>query len=268
MRSTTLTKMVAGTLAGAAMFATLPATALAQNTAEPLPPVEADLPAQLVLLSESGPVVEAGDTVWVALKWTAVDGPISDVRVTAGNRKLGVAYPENTGKYAAPWNGPNLFEGETDYTAFRIDVPEEAKALKMNIRATYVAEGKRQSSKFTIKLPVQNYDGDDLVLENPEVTLPEGAGVVELKFTGVAPALRRFQVMIPNPDKAYLEYPQGDFASLDRDDRLSRGETDAARFYIDMSYLGAGQHKLELSAIYRKNGKAVTTPFTLVVNIP
>lgn len=286
MRSTNLPKFllhksVASVVVGAAFLTAMPSVALARVDERPeatdagRPEAEAadtdidgESRGELVLLTESGPVVDSGDSVWIALKWTAKGGPVRDVRVIAGGRNLEVAYPENTGEYSAPWNGPNLTAGETDYTAFKLEVPDDVEAFKLSVRATYTVGGEERSDKWSLKLPVQSYDGEDLVLENPEIELPEGAGMVELKFTGIAPSLRRFQVMIPNPEKAYLEYPQGDFASLERDNRLSRGETDVARFYIDMSYLGAGEHKLELSAIYRRNGKTVTTPFTVVIRIP
>lgn len=261
-----ITSTIVSTLGGLLLVVGLPSAA----SAKPARPEVADhgRKGELVLLTDTVPVVDAGDSVWIALKWTTTDVPVKDVRVTVKGDDLEVAYPENTGEYSAPWNGPNLAEGEVDYTAFRLEVPDDVDAFAFDVRATYVVEGKERKDRWTVKVPVQGYEGEDVILENPEMVLPEGAGWVELRFTGVAPSLRRFQVMIPDPAKAYLEYPQGDFASLERDNRLSRGETDVARFYLDTSYLGSGEHELEISAIYRRGGQTITTPFTLVITIP
>jgi hypothetical protein len=222
---------------------------------------------ELVLLTEAGPTVGNGETVWVALRWTAKGGPVKDVKITARGGGFEVGYPENTADHSAPWNGPNLFANEVDYTAFRIEAPEDVNSFQLVVKATYTSGGEQRSGRWSVKLPIRDYDGEDLSFDTDTVELVKGAGMVELRFTGMAPVLRKFKVMIPDAGESYLEYPQGDFASLERDDTLTVGETDVARFYLDASHLGRGEHTFEISVIYRRNNKQLAVPYRLTVAI-
>lgn len=222
-------------------------------------PAAADRPGKVELVSERAAALVVGDTAWLSFTWRA-DGDLSDFRaVVRRSTDAEVTYPENTGTYTAPYQSQDLMDGEIDFTAIRVYVPESAdvlrnKAIKLQLEASWDTGGRRRTSIHNIKIPLALYEGEDVAQVTELVEVPAGGGSwIEVAYSGLAPLVERFSVVV-GPDPALpVTYPgYGSDTSLHHDAALEDGETDVVRFFVDAAGLEPGSYTLSLLASYTR----------------
>lgn len=225
-------------------------------------PASADRPGKAKLTSDQAAAVTVGDTVWLAFTWKA-EGDLENFRVAA-RRDDGaeISYPENTGTYSARYQSAHLRDGEIDYTAILVHVPETARAsrtksLVLQLEASWDGGQRRRSSKHTVKIPLAVYEGSDVAQVTDSIEVPAGDGAwVEIACAGMAPMVERFSVVV-NADRSLpVTYPgYGSGTSLHHDAVLEDGETDVVRFYVDASDATAGEYHVQVFATYARGGE-------------
>ncbi len=94
------------------------------------------------LLAKETATVVAGDTVWLALNWTAKDGPVSNVSVVLAEQPehgVEVSHPTNSATWTGLMDGHVLDLGEIDYTALQVFVPDtfEKNEAKLVLAVSY-----------------------------------------------------------------------------------------------------------------------------------
>lgn len=89
--------------------------------------------------------------------------------------------------------------------------------------------------------------------------VPEWVGV---EWTGMAQTISNVQMTVKGPSGAVVEYPDnpahGDWTSLWYDDQLLQGERDVAKFLLDASDLGVGDHRFDVTLTYTRGGSPAT----------
>jgi hypothetical protein len=213
-------------------------------------------------------VVE-GTTTWIALSWAGKNIEATDFRVEAKtfNRGVTIAYPENTGDHTSLWDNDTLSADEIDYTALQVSVPYGSRSVGISLTATWTADGKNQSKKFRVKVPVAKYKGEDIAQSTTDagsVSQNEPAWI-GVDWIGIAPSLQNVQMTATSPDGAIITYPNqkgtekpGVYTSLHFDDTLVAGETDTARVLIDASNMKLGAYTLNLELSYTKGSRTQT----------
>lgn len=235
---------------------------------------------RVILVSDKVPAVTAGDTVWISLTWRADGLDATDFRVVATKTKgVDVSYPANTGSYTSLWADDTLSDGELDFTALRLDVPYDAKrAVRIQLEVSYkvngqdradVYVGKRRTKRVTLRIPVQAYTGADVAQVNldPQTVVAGSGAWIDIAYTGYAPRVDGFQVVVTDAAGLALEYPQGNYTSLVHDAVLEDGETDVARVYVDASGATPGDYTLSVEASWSKAGTPGSLAGTVAVTV-
>ncbi len=236
----------------------------------------------VVLLTERVPAVTAGDTVWIALTWAAQGVEATDFRVVATKVKgADVAYPANTGDHTSLMADDTLSDGELDFTSLQISVPYGAKKkVELELEVTYQVDGRtshevrvgkkgEKKKKVKLKIPVETYRGDDVgqVTLDPQTLVAGSGGWIDVAYTGYAPRVDDFRVVVTDASGLPLEYPQGSYTSLVHDAVLEDGETDVARVYVDTSGATPGDYQLTVEATWAKAGSAGSLTGTVPVTV-
>ncbi len=233
----------------------------------------------VVLVSDKVPAVTAGDTVWIALTWRAEGVEARNFRVVAARaRGVDVSYPANTGTYSSLMGDDTLSDGEMDFTSLRLSVPYDApRRAEIELEVTYEVDGRtvrgvmvgksrRPRDEVKLKIRVQRYSGADVaqVDLDPQAVVAGAGGWVDIAYTGYAPRVDDFRVVVTDAAGLALEYPQGSYTSLVHDAVLEDGETDVARVYVDTSGVAPGDYVLTVEATWSKAG----SPGSLVGSVP
>ena len=230
----------------------------------------------LELLTPGVPAIVKGDTVWVTALWTATGGDLEGLSVTATGAD--VSYPTNTGDHTSLMQDASLSEGEIDYTAFKIAIPDDGKDTFLTLKAEWTWNGKKYNKiladgqvtgQAKLDIPTIEFTGDDVAyVDSGPVSVPAGgSGWMDLTFAGNAPWVENFNVTIDGPDGIGVEYPQTTHTSLVHDNSLEDGETDLARVYVDFSSLPPGDYEITVVARWDrgKEGRSLTDTMTLRV---
>ena len=240
------------------MFLLLPATpALADDDIEDL---YEDGKVGVTLLTEKTAAVMRGETVWLALNWTAFNADFDEfeVKLTRAPRGVEVVYPgyPKPGKFTSLNDNSTLSNAELDYTAFQITVPTNFRAdsITLQVEARFESGKEKFKQRHRILVPVISHDGADLELVTTATSVPDN-GWVGLSYAGMAPFLDDFKVVV---EGVPVEYPaNGASTSLWNDNVLQSHETDVAKFYVDPG-MEPGSHTLRVVASYTKAGKPYT----------
>jgi len=222
-------------------------------------PASAARTGKVRLVTERAAAVVVGDTVWVSFTWRA-EGDLPDFRVVARRSdRADISYPENTGSYTAPYQSADLMDGEIDFTAIRVHVPESSrsvrdKALQLQLQASWDAGGRRRTSVHNVKIPLAVYEGDDVAQVTDLVEVAAGSGAwIEVAYAGLAPRVDRFSVVVGADPAVPITYPgYGVNTSLHHDAALEDGETDVVRFFVDAADLDPGTYTLSVLASYTR----------------
>ena len=112
-------------------------------------------------------------------------------------------------------------------------------------------------------------DGARRTTRRMPVAVPAGeGGWVEVRYTGMAPSVDRFSVVVSDTDGLAITYPQyGTATSLHHDAVLEDRETDVVRFYVDTSDVAPGTYGLTLEATYAKGGAGSSIQSGLAVDV-
>ncbi len=232
-----------------------PAALLAAALLIPAPAASAK-GANLDLLKSEVATIIKGTGAWVALSWTATGGDVADVTMTVESRTDGVAvtYPQNTADHTSFWDNDSLVDGEIDYTAFYLDVPEatSGQEAKIRIHVQMTVDGKREKDKFDVKVPIVAHTGADLeqVTNNVGSIAAGQTRWVEVAFTGMAPSTQNVSAVVSAPGLAIIYPAEGASTSLHHDAELSYGETDVVRFLVDAAAANPGIYEVGLDTTY------------------
>lgn len=222
-------------------------------------PAVADRPGKVELVQERAATVVVGDTVWLAFTWRA-QGDLENFQVVVRRTDSAeVTYPANTATYSGPYQSPHLMDGEIDYTAVRVHIPESSKTakskeFKLQLEASWDSGNRRQSSIHNIKVPTMVYQGTDVaqVTDSVEVAAGDGAWV-EVAYSGLAPVVDRFAVVVGTDPALPITYPgYGSKTSLHHDASLEDGETDVIRFFVDAADAEPGDYQVKLAASFSR----------------
>jgi len=252
----------------------LTAAVLVAALASPAAAKDAHGDGEVDLLTRETAAVTAGDTVWLALNWTADDGPVSDFSLVLRKEpKYGVevSYPENTATYTGLMNGHQLDEGEVDFTAFQVHVPSTVDKKKVDLEfevSWTTGDGERESDKIKIKVPVVQWvEGEHLVQhESATVLAPGSSAWVDVDFSGLAPMVDDLRLTIDG-DLPVVYPAYGTSTSLDGDHQLDDGETDTARFRVDAGDTPPGSYELPTEVSYTYGGSTHVRPGVVKVVI-
>ena len=236
----------------------------------------AALPAQAKaapeLLSVDVPAITAGSRSWIAINWRGT-GDVSDFRVTAraigGSADVEIGYPENTGSYTSLYNDAELSSDETDFTALHLVVPYAVDGkVQLQLQVSYVDEGKSRQRTHVVQVPVVEHTGADLELVTTEASIGTEGGWVPLWFSGMAPSLTDFTVVVSDPAGLEVAYPSdGSSTSLSYDAVLVRGESDYVAFRVLPGALAPGSHSVGIEATYRKGAETGTRTGTVTIEV-
>ena len=228
---------------------------------------------EIELLTEETAAITAGDTAWLALNWTAEDGPVTDVALTLRKdpgKGVEVTYPTNTATYTGLMNGHVLDEGEIDFTAVRVHIPSDfaPKAIKLDFEVSYMSGDERVTDKVKVDVPVVQYtDGEHLVQHDSSATVALGESVwVDIDMTGLAPSVDDIRLTVSG-DLPVVYPSDRSFTSLHGDETLEDGETDTARVRVDALDVAAGDYKLETTLTYEFDGRTHTRSGAVLVTV-
>lgn len=238
------------------------------------------------LRSPKTAAVTAGTTAWVALDWLAKGGDADDFRVeVSATGGVDVWYPYKTSNeaewigeetFTSLWGDKMLSEAEIDFTAVRLQVPADApNFVDLELTVTYKSNGEEKIDQFKSKVPIVQYEGQDLEqLGNAQaVALAAGTAEtvaspwVEVSYAGFAPVLENFAVSVTDPAGLEIAYPlDGSSTSLSHNSTLEGGETDFVAFKLIEP--PPGTYELVIEATYTKGGTPFSLAGSLTVNIP
>lgn len=219
------------------------------------------------LLTSESATVTAGDTAWLGVNWTAKDGPVSDFSMVLHQEPkydVQVAYPTNTGSFTGLMNGHELDEGEIDFSAIQVTVPADfsKKHVDLEFDVTYTdGGGDEHDKKFKIKVPVVQYTAGEHLVQHESVAelVPGSSAWVDVDFTGLAPVVDGLTMAVSG-DLSIVYPSYGTSTSLHGDDRLDDGETDTARFRVDVGDAAPGSYEIATEITYAVAGEAFTRP--------
>ena len=259
--------------------------ALAMILATAGPAMAAPKDVNIDLRSPKTAAVTAGDTAWVALDWLAKGGDADDfkLRIKASGG-VGIWYPYKTGNpdewadddrtYTSLYADKMLSESELDFTAVRLEVPADApQFVDLELTVTYTSNGKGKTDLFKAKVPIVQYEGQDLEQLSDAQALAAGTTEtvaspwVEVSYAGFAPVLENFSVSVTDTAGLEIAYPlDGSSTSLSHNSILEAGETDYVAFKLIEP--PPGTYVLAIEATYTKGGTPYSLPGSLTVNIP
>ncbi len=217
--------------------------------------------------------IVAGDTAWVAINWQGKGGDVADFKVVAeAPAGVEVTYPENTPGFTGLMNGHVLAEKEMDFTALNVSVPySQTKNFKIKLLVSYTADGTQIEDNFDVTVPVARYNADQDVTQVTESlgSIASGESAwMEVDFTGLAPLVDGFDVIVSDPAGLTVAYPAAKSStSLNFNSVLEDTETDFAAFLVDTTGVAPGIYTLGLTVSYTMAGSTKTLPGTVTVDV-
>ena len=251
------------------------------------PAMAAPKDANIDLRSPKTAAVTAGTAAWITLDWLAKGGDADDFQVeVAATGGVVVWYPYKTddpgeaklgpAKFTSLWGDKKLSESELDFTAIRLQVPADAPTfVDLELTVTYKSNGKEKIDQFKSKVPIVQYEGQDLEQLGNAQALALAASTaetvaspwVEVSYAGFAPLLENFAVSVTDPAGLEIAYPlDGSSTSLSHNSTLEGGETDFVAFKLIEP--PPGTYELAIEATYTKGGTPFSLAGSLTVNIP
>ncbi len=216
--------------------------------------------------------LEAGTPGWIAVTWEAIGADAEDFRVTVQPPQgITASYPANTVDHSGPWADYTLTEGEIDYTAFKLAVPDGyAGDQRVKLTVKYLQGGKKKTKIVHVEVPVQPYEGELFVVETTSLgEVPVGESTwVGVTLSGLAPIVNGISVSVADAAGLQIGYPgDGGATSLTRDADLDRGESDTAGFRIDAYDVDPGDYALMVIISYVRAGApgSMTVPLSVTV---
>ncbi len=155
-------------------------------------------------LTTSLPEIAAGDAQWIAINWTALNAEAREFKVTAvGSEGVKVGYPAfPVDGYSSGYWDDTLSVNETDYTALRITVTDDAPAQRfLRITVRYVSDTGNHEQVLDLPFEGSGGGGDNGGGTDPEPT--------------PAPDIVRFILVNPQNDTEVRELVDGDVIDLD-----------------------------------------------------
>jgi hypothetical protein len=217
--------------------------------------------------------IVAGDSAWVAINWQAKGGELTNFKLTAeGPSGVEVTYPENTPGFTGLMNGHVLSEKEMDFTALKVAVPyEQTKKFKIKLSVSYTSDGNQVEDGFDVTVPVVVYQADQDLVQVTESagSIPSGeSDWVEVDFSGLAPMVEAFEMVISDPVGLTVAYPlPGPSTSLEHDNVLEDKETDFAAFHVDTAGVTPGTYHVGFQVSYKMAGQSKTFDGTLTLTV-
>lgn len=236
-------------------------------------PASAQQSGRVELLTEESSVVFAGESVWVTFNWTADRSAISQFEATVtANRGVEIEYPTNTGTFTGLMNGHHLDVGEIDFTAIKVTVPfGESKDVRLRFTVSYDdGTGRIRTDRFRAEIPIEAFEGRGTVIQlDSSTTVAAGSSQwIDVDYTTRAPRADDMSMTISDSAGLTVVYPAaGAATSLHHDHRLSRGETDTARFRVDTEGATPGDYVLSTTTTYTLDGRTRTLEGTVTISI-
>jgi len=204
-------------------------------------------------------VVE-GDTAWVAISWKAKYADATEFKITVETEDddVTIVYPANTATYSSLMDNDTLSTDEIDFTSLQVSMPYDSKKIKLKVTATWVQNGEDHEEDFKVDVPVAKFKGDDIAQATKDAGPISAASPAWLgvEWTGLAPSLDDVEMTVSGPAGAAITYPgERAFTSLYYDSTLEDGETDVARFLVDVAAMAPGDYSFEVELSYAKAGK-------------
>jgi hypothetical protein len=236
------------------------------------------------LRSPKTAAVTAGTTAWVAVEWLAKGGDAEEFQVTVeASDGVGIWYPYKTDDpddwvgeevFTSLWGDKTLSQSELDFTAVRLQVPADAPTfVDLILTVSYQSNGQDKTDTFKSKVPIVQYEGQDLEQLGDAQELAAGtteAGTspwVEVSYAGFAPVLENFSVSVTDTAGLEIAYPlDGSSTSLSHNSTLEGGETDFVAFKLIEP--PPGTYELAIEATYTKGGEPFSLSGSVTVSIP
>lgn len=225
------------------------------------------------LKTKNTATIVAGDTSWVAINWQGKGRDITNFKVVAeAPSGIGVTYPENTPGFTGLMNGHVLSDKEMDFTALQLSVPyTQTKKFKIKLFVSYDVEGTTVEDDFDVTVPVVVYQADQDVAQVTDSfgsILSGESAWMEIDFTGLAPMVEQFDVVVSDPAGFAVSYPQAHSStSLYFNNVLEDNETDFAAIRVDTTGVGPGTYNLGLKVSYTMAGRTKTFDGTLTLTV-
>lgn len=248
-------------------------TALMLLLATALPASAAQRSGSVRLLTDRAPTVYAGESVWVTFNWTARRAAVSQFEATVtGPRGVEIEYPSNTASYTGLMDGHNLETDEIDFTAIKVTVPfDQDHDIRLRFTVSYDdGTGTIRTDRYSAEIPVEEFRGRGTVTQlDSSATVAAGESRwIDVDYTTRAPRADDVSMRITDTAGLTVVYPGlGAATSLHRDQRLSRGETDTARFRVDTEGAAAGDYVLSTVTTYTMDGRTRTLDGKVVITI-
>lgn len=216
-----------------------------------------------------------GQSGWVSTLWGAA-ADICNVRVTAAGSGLTVTYPTNTSTYTSLSKGDALAAGQTDYAAFKVDVPHAAmislKSLTLNYSYTDKTAGAttcvgtaRTGSTVAI-LPIVSLTGDAVTQKTTSVSVPKSSPVwSQIVFSARKSGVDDLKITVSGgPAGLGVSYPADrTYTQLNDAANLPIGADDYAAVKFDATKVASGTYFLTVTETF--GNTTDTNPLTLVV---
>jgi hypothetical protein len=215
----------------------------------------------------------AGDTSWLAISWQGKGGDITNFKVVAEPPSgVEVTYPENTPGFTGLMNGHVLSEKEMDFTALQLFVPyTQTKKFKIKLFVSYDVDGTLIEDAFDVTVPVVSYNADQDLAQVTDSIGSMASGEsdwFDVLFTGLAPVMNNFDVVVSDPAGLTVSYPQAHSStSLYFNNVLEDNETDFAAIHVDTQGAAPGTYNLGLKVSYTMAGQTKTFDGTLALTV-
>jgi hypothetical protein len=217
--------------------------------------------------------IVAGDTSWLAINWQGKGGDVTNFKVVAETPEgVEVTYPDNTPGFTGLMNGHVLSDKEMDFTALQLSVPyTQTKKFKITLFVSYDVDGATIEDSFDVTVPVAEYQADQDIAQVTDSIGSLASGETdwfEVLFTGLAPVVNNFNVVVSDPAGMNVSYPQARTStSLSFNNALEDRETDFAAFHVDTIGVAAGTYTLGLTVSYTLAGQPKTFDGTLDLTV-
>jgi len=225
------------------------------------------------LKTKNTATIVAGDSAWVAINWQGKGGDVTNFKVVAETPSgVEVTYPENTPGFTGLMNGHVLSEKEMDFSALRLTVPySQAKKFKVKLLVSYTVDGTLVEDSFAVTVPVVSYNADQDLAQVTDSIGSMASGEsdwFDVLFTGLAPVMNNFDVVVSDPAGLTVSYPQAHSStSLYFNNILEDNETDFAAIHVDTRGAAPGTYNLGLQVSYTMAGQAKTFDGTLALTV-
>lgn len=210
-------------------------------------------PTTPILLNDNGISWLRGTQGWVQLNFTT-PADLDDVRITVSSSTAGVEILETTELFS----GPMLQRNEIDAAAVQLSVGDTVSgSFDLDVSISSTDAGVTSTSSATIPVTVFEPTGGAYGFITDTIRISASAspqaGWIEFDYVGLATELDNFRVDVRSD--LDIVHPQGAYTGLHHDERLSPGEHDVARVWIDPNQLVPDTtHALEVTTRFRSPG--------------